>query len=86
MTHFEKVDHLHQTLSLGPIGTSIYSSTTRSLDEFIWIKCGSCATLNNGFMGGIDSSKGVELPISEATSLLIAPSRDPSGELGRKGM
>jgi histidyl-tRNA synthetase len=40
----------------------------------------------NGFTGSMDSSNGVELPILEATSLLTAPSGEPSGELGSKGV
>jgi hypothetical protein len=32
----------------------------------------------------MDSSNGVEFPILEIMSLLTAPSREPSGELGSK--
>jgi hypothetical protein len=37
-------------------------------------------------MRSIDSSNGVELPISEDTLLLIAPLGEPSSELGSKGV
>jgi hypothetical protein len=67
---------------LGPVRTSIFSSITSSPDEFIRRKCGSCITLNNGFMGSINSSKGVELAISKATLLLISPSGEAYGGLG----
>ena len=56
-----------------------------SPDEFIQRKSGSFITLNNGFIGSVDSTNGVELPILEDMLLLIAPSGEgPSGELGRK--
>jgi len=55
-------------------------------NEFSLRKIGSSLIFNNEFTGSIDSSNGVKLLISEATSLLTSPSGDPFGELESKGM
>jgi hypothetical protein len=54
-------------------------------NEFSLRKIGSSLIFNNEFTRSIESSKGVKLSISKATSLLTTPLGEPFGELGSTG-